>query len=135
MRSWIRAVLATLVLAWPATSLAHPAPFSYLDLHVSANRIDAILVAHIVDVAHELSVTPADLLEPSAAARYANAIAKLLQQRLDVTAGSQQLSATDWPSPELLADRQAWRWTFHFSTTRPATPLTVRAALFPYDGP
>ena len=39
---------------------AHPAPFSYLDIVYRNGGIDGTLVIHIIDAAHELTITPAD---------------------------------------------------------------------------
>ena len=41
---------------WAAPALAHPAPFSYLDVRLSASAIEGTLVLHDFDVAHELDV-------------------------------------------------------------------------------
>ena len=62
---------AAFVLAWALPAGAHPAPFSYLDLHLDAAGVTGSLVVHDLDAAHDLNVTVADsLLEPEVAARY-----------------------------------------------------------------
>src|SRR5215510_10534178 len=60
----IRNLTSFLVLA-VVTVYAHPAPFSYLDLRLNRaqeGQIEGVLVVHVIDVAHDLSVTPPEIL-------------------------------------------------------------------------
>ena len=63
-------VLAVLGLAWPVpASLAHPAPFSYLDLRLTAAGVTGSLVVHDLDAAFELKLPDANaLLDPDGGA-------------------------------------------------------------------
>ena len=45
-----------------APALAHPVPFTYLDLHVQPTAIEGTLVAHVFDIGHDLSIDPAERL-------------------------------------------------------------------------
>ena len=115
---------------------AHPVPFSYLDLQLrpaAAGTIDGTLVAHIVDLAHDLNISPAErLLEPAVAAHYADAIARMLSARFVVTADGVVLTP-EWSGPDVLIERQSLRLPVRFRTdTPPATP-TISARMFPYD--
>ncbi|MYI74920.1 MAG: hypothetical protein F4057_06250, partial [Acidobacteria bacterium] len=50
-------VIAAAACAWLASgsyATAHPIPFSYLDLRIADDGIEASLVAHMIDLAHEL---------------------------------------------------------------------------------
>ena len=128
------ALAALLALAQPAS--AHPVPFTYLDLQLrsdAAGAIDGTLVAHVVDLAHDLNVSPAErLLDPAVAAQYAGAIAKLLGPRFLVAADGVAL-VPDWSGPDVLAERQSLRMHLRFRTTRPPGTLTITARMFPYD--
>ena len=66
-----------------ARILAHPAPFSYLDAHVTAKGLTGRLVLHDLDVAHELKIEPpSQVADPAFTARQAAAVAAFLQPRL-----------------------------------------------------
>src|SRR4029079_7851293 len=106
------AVIAAAALVWGRAATAHPAPFSYLDLRVSADRIDATLFAHIFDLAHELNLAPNDLLDPAVARARAPEINAILGRRLSLLIGGRVVPSEAWSAPEILADRQAWKLTF-----------------------
>ena len=57
MKTAIRsAVVAALCLLVGREAFAHPAPFSYLDLHLDAGGVTGTLVVHDLDAAHDLEV-------------------------------------------------------------------------------
>src|SRR4051794_22447442 len=113
------AVLAVVALGLARAANAHPAPFSYLDLRVSASRIDVTLVAHIFDLAHELNVAPNDLLDPVVARSRAADITAILGRRMSLLIGGRAASSTSWSAPEIIADRQAWKLSFHYDVAAP----------------
>ena len=125
------------VLAAAAPASAHPVPFSYLDLRVEAGTpasIDAVLVVHVFDVAHDLNIEPPErLIAGGLAADRAAAFAKLLETRLHITVDGRVLTPA-WSGPEVLAERQSLR--FHARYTVGAAPgtIAVSAVMFPYDG-
>ena len=124
-------VLAAVMMAVPA--LAHPVPFSYLDLRLQPGVVEGTLVAHIFDLAHELNVEPAErLLDPAFAAQQSGAIAKLIAGRLTVGADSRLLTP-QWLEADVLANRQSLRVHIRFPLDAPAGTLAVEASLFPYD--
>src|SRR6185503_20675307 len=86
-------ILLFLVLAWLATAVhAHPVPFSYLDLRVGPGPLEGALVMHVIDLAHDLDVTPAEaLLEPAVAESKRDAILNLLRSRLILAADGRPL--------------------------------------------
>ncbi len=117
-----------------AAALAHPVPFSYVDLHIDPNAIDLTVVVHMFDLAHDLGTDPtAPLLDASVFAKQSDAMLGLLKSRLQVAANGQPLADPSWSAPEALPDRQSVRFRARYQMpSRPAS-VTVTAALFPYD--
>jgi hydrogenase/urease accessory protein HupE len=132
MRTAIRAVVAVLCLLVASEAFAHPAPFSYLDLHLDAGSVTGTLVVHDLDAAHDLEVASADsLLEPAVAGRYRDALIALLTPRLDLTFDGQPV-AIEWGALDVEAERQSLRLAFTIRGSRPGR-LGLRALVFPYD--
>jgi hydrogenase/urease accessory protein HupE len=114
-------------------ALAHPVPFSYLDLRLQRDAIEAALVVHIVDAAHDLDLEPPERLLREAEANEAfPALAKMLADRFTVEADGRSL-APNWLGIDGIADRQSIRLRFRYAL--PSTPgtLQVTARMFPYD--
>lgn len=123
---------ATVSLLVARDALAHPAPFSYLDLHLDASGVRGTLVVHDLDAAHDLAVASADsLLDPAVASRYREALVALLTPRLDLTVDGQPVTLS-WGALDVEADRQSLRLAFTVSGGRPGR-LGLRAVVFPYD--
>lgn len=128
----IRWLLATTVLLCPAPAVAHPAPFSYLDLHLDGSGLKGTLVVHDLDAAHDLGVANADtLLEPATAARYRDALVALLGPRLNLTLDGRPATIT-WGAIDVVPDRQSLRLSFTVTESRPGR-IGLTAYLFPYD--
>jgi hydrogenase/urease accessory protein HupE len=126
------AIGAVLCLLTARLALAHPVPFSYVDVHVDKGAVRVTIVAHIFDVAHELAVEPPErLLQPDEAARAAAALTRLLSPRLSISTDGRRVQPA-WSAPEILTDRQSLRFMASVSVDRPAV-LGVHALLFPYD--
>lgn len=127
------AVLILVFLAVAAPAAAHPAPFSYLDLHLRNGRVEITLVAHAIDLAHELGLTsPGQLRDRQVVDANHDRMAALLRQRLSLTAAGASLEPVV-DRIDILDDRQALRFTLHAAVERAPDSLAVRAALFPYD--
>ena len=125
----VLASLTLLVLCLPAQ--AHPAPFSYLDLHLEQDRIDGVLTVHAIDIAHELQTDePASLLDQSVLSAQYSRIAGILEDRLDIGDGT--LPPITWQAIAPDAGDDAVRMTFSIAAPPPPA-LDVAAALFPYD--
>lgn len=122
--------VASLILtAVPAA--AHPAPFSYLDVVFRNGQIDGTLVVHVIDVAHELGVDPADrLLDPNFLGPRRQEIATLLAPR--ITLRSDHRLVLEWTDVVAMPDDQALKLTFRVSREQPGA-LTIQTRLFPYD--
>lgn len=132
MKTVIRSVVAALCLLVTADAFAHPAPFSYLDLHLDSGGVTGTLVVHDLDAAHDLAVASADsLLDPAVAGRYREALVALLTPRLSLVFDGQPVTVT-WGTLDVVPDRQSLRLSFTVSGGRPGR-VTLRAYLFPYD--
>jgi len=102
---WCGLAIAWLAVASPAS--AHPVPFSYLDVRVTAGAIDATLVAHVADLSHEIG-------------------------SLEIAADGRALQGT-WSAPETMVDPQSRRFQIHYRLDATPGAVTVSARLFPYD--
>jgi len=112
---------------------AHPIPFTYLDLRLNAGQIEGTLVAHVVDLAHDLSVEPPEtLLDVRVAESKKDAIADLIRTRLTLLADGEPVEFELF-RVELLADRQALSCELRFTTNVKPSALRIQCALFPYD--
>jgi hydrogenase/urease accessory protein HupE len=128
-----QAVLIFALLAVAAPASAHPAPFSYLDLHLRTGRVEIALVAHAIDLAHELNLaSPDQLRDRRVVDANRDRMAGLLRQRLDLAASGATLEPVV-DGIDILADRQALRFSLHAAVEGPPASLVVHAALFPYD--
>ena len=124
-------ILPAILCARPA--VAHPAPFSYLDVRVSPSAMDGTLVLHDFDVAHELGLaTPETLIDPRALPAYVPQITALVHGRLTMIADGREV-AWNITGIRALPDRSAIELAWRVPLTGPVGHLTVRAALFPYD--
>src|SRR5262245_10375400 len=104
---WKMALLCVALGCLATTAHAHPVPFSYLDLGLRQCLLEGSLVAHIIDLAHELNVTPAEaLLAPALAEAKKEAILNLLRPRLTLAADG-RARAWELLRVEPLPDRQA----------------------------
>jgi hydrogenase/urease accessory protein HupE len=115
-------------------AVAHPVPFSYLDVRIEPGAIELSLVAHMFDIAHELGIDPPDrVLDPSVLLTKGDAVLALLRGRLQITVGGHVLSEDTWSPAEPLPDRQSIRWHARYVTNGAPGAVTVTATLFPYD--
>ena len=125
-------VALSITLATPAA--AHPVPFSFLDLQLTARGMEVSLVIHDFDLAHELNVSEANhFLNPVFLAEHAESLRKLLSARLQITADG-STAEPEWAPPEVLRNRESVQFLFRYPSVR-AMPahITIHAELFPYD--
>jgi hydrogenase/urease accessory protein HupE len=112
---------------------AHPVPFSYLDIRLQPGAIAGTLVVHILDVAHNLSIVPAErLLDPAYAATQFGPLTRLMGERLRI-APDRQATAIDWLRLEPVAERQSLKLHFRLPAARTPASIQVTGSLFPYD--
>ncbi len=121
---------AVCVLALTGSVSAHPAPFSYLDIVFRGGHIEGSLVVHVIDVAHELGLEPAILLNPENVKQRSSQIGDLLRPRLALRS-SRPLSLT-WTGVEALPNDQAIKLRYRIAGEQPGA-LTIDSNLFPYD--
>jgi len=132
-RGVLTAALMLVLLPAQAPVLAHPVPFSYLDLRLQPGVIDGTLVVHILDTAHDLAIDPADrLLDPVFAAGRFDAVTRLVggRLRIDVNGGQAPIA---WTRLEVAADRQSLRLHLGIPSPPAAASMRISGALFPYD--
>jgi hypothetical protein len=127
------AVVAAILIACAASSAdAHPAPFSYLDLHLSDAGIEGSLIVHDFDVAHDVGVDPPERLRDQAfAEQYRDILTRLVDSRLTLLVDGRR-AALSWTAFETIPDRQSLKLSFRAPGGRPGR-VRVEAVLFPYD--
>ena len=126
-----KVVLAVALLAAPSRVLAHPAPFSYLDLRIGNDTIEGTLVVHIIDAAHDLGIDPAEkLLDRSVAYGNLDRLTALVTQRMVLR--TDQPLTLQWGDVDTIPERQALQLHFRIHAPRPAT-LGIHALMFHYD--
>lgn len=127
------ALLIVLLGGLAAPLCAHPAPYSYLDLRLRAGQLEGTLTVHVLDLAHDLQVTPPEaLLDATQVEAQRAALLTLLRARLTLVADGRAL---DFALAQLepLPDRQALALHLRFPATASWGQLSLRCALFPYD--
>ena len=133
-RGPFRFVAAGLLLLVSTPAWAHPVPFSYLDARLEPEAVRLVLVAHVIDIAHDLGVEPPErLLDPSILGERGTAIARLLAPRIQLTADGTPLGDGEWSAPEPLPDRQSLRLQATYRATGQIGVLTLQTRMFPYD--
>ena len=124
-------LVALLLAARPA--LAHPVPFSYLDIQLTPSAVDVALVAHIYDLGHDMKITPMEqLLDPTLVEQRERAMQAMLLPRLALSADGRVLTP-EWGPTEVLRDRQSLRFHLHYPTSSPPGTVAVTTVMFPYD--
>lgn len=125
--------LAAIVVALTVPLMAHPAPFSYLDVRIDRSAVDIAVVVHVLDLAHDLGVTEAALLDRATLAPHAGAIVALLRDRIALILDGQPAPAGAWSPPEPAPDRHAVRLHLRVQTAGPPGTVSLAARMFPYD--
>ncbi|MCI0336675.1 MAG: HupE/UreJ family protein [Acidobacteria bacterium] len=130
----LRAGLLFMILVCLAAPIyAHPAPYSYLDLRLMRGQLEAVLVAHVFDLAHDLNVAPVEtLLDPVLAESKKEAILNLLRSRLLLEADGGALDL-ELLGLKPLPERQALALYLRFQTKAFPGVVRIHCALFPYD--
>ncbi len=127
------AVFLAALLATPRPVQAHPAPFSYLDLHLSARGVAGTLVIHDFDAARELNIDSVyGLLDPETASRHREALLRVLSPRLSMALDDRETRVI-WGALETLPERQSLRLAFTLAPEAKPARVQVRVRLFPYD--
>jgi hydrogenase/urease accessory protein HupE len=126
-------MVCLLVVAAVQPASAHPVPFSFLDFYLKPSGVEATLIIHDFDLAHDLGISPPErLADPSFLAERAPSIRALLTDRLQITADDKPLRP-EWGAPEPLLDRQSVRVALRFPEVTKPGKLGITASMFPYD--
>ena len=124
-------LVALLLSARPA--LAHPVPFSFLDIQLTPSAVDVALVAHIYDLGHDMNVVPVEqLLDPTLVEQRQRAMQAMLAPRLELSADGHVLTP-QWGATEVLRDRQSLRFHVHYAIASTPGTVAVTTVMFPYD--
>jgi hypothetical protein len=126
---WL-AVMAALLVAAPA--LAHPAPFSYLDVNLHDGVADGTITMHVLDPAHDLGIAPAErLYGPGVLKARLKEIEADVEQGLFLRAGDRPLKL-EWTGFAAVPDQSQIRLSYRIADVS-AGKLSVRTDLFRYD--
>ena len=134
MMKWTLVLVCWLTLAPQAR--AHPAPFSYVDVRVDSTGLQVGIIAHVLDVAHELGIAdPAELLDTERLRTRRDLVASLLAARSGLLLDGVALPQAPWSQPELLPDRDALRIQARVGLPGGRLPARVSLSgpMFPYD--
>jgi hydrogenase/urease accessory protein HupE len=127
----VSVLLALLACSRPA--VAHPVPFSYLDVQLEPSALDVSLVAHIFDLAHDLQLSPPDrLLEPSVVGVREDAMKMMLAPRLRLVVDGHAVAGS-WGGVDILPERQSLRFHIRYPVASPPGTVAVDTVMFPYD--
>ena len=131
MKRVLTVCLLALAIVQPAS--AHPVPFSFLDFFLKPSGMEATLVLHDFDVAHDLGISPPERLKDQAfVTERAASIRALLADRMQIMADGKVLKP-EWGAVEPLVARQAVRVVFRFTGVAKPGKLSISATMFPYD--
>ena len=126
------AVVAVCGVATPL--LAHPAPFSFVDVRIQGTSLDIEVVIHAFDVAYALGVDQPDrVFDPAVLGPGTERLIALLRDRLRITADGRPLTFDGWSAAEPLPERQSVRLRARSVLSRAPGVIEVSAELFPYD--
>lgn len=121
------------LLAASAPAVAHPVPFSYIDVRITGATLEAVVVVHEFDVGHDLGMRPDQSLIASGTAEgLAARIIATLSPRFLVRVNGQLVPAT-WSAPEVLPERQSLRFRLTYPPGAVAGVVAMDARMFPYD--
>src|SRR5215472_8091646 len=127
----VSVLLALLACSRPA--VAHPVPFSYLDVQLEPSALEVSLVAHIFDLAHDLQLSPPDrLLEPSVVGVREDAMKMMLAPRLRLVVDGHAVAGS-WGGVDILPERQSLRFHIRYPVASPPGTVAVDTVMFPYD--
>lgn len=133
MRALALGILAVLLLHAPPAA-AHPTPFTYLDIRVSADRVDVSLIAHMIDLAHDLNIEPPErLLRSDQIETYGKAITAMMAARFRLQADGAALQTGEWSTPVALPERQSLQMTARVSRPASVGLFRLDTLMFPYD--
>src|SRR6476660_6872896 len=126
----LSAVLGLLLV--PIAVSAHPAPFSYVDLQVTRDGIDAAVVMHAFDIAHDLGLSSEDrVFDADFVQNNGAKLTAMVMSRFSLTVKGTEMTPTP-VDVSVVPDRRGARVRLHYTASNPAV-LQIHCSLFPYD--
>jgi hydrogenase/urease accessory protein HupE len=126
--------LAVLIVAGTIRLLAHPAPFSYLDVRVEPRAVAMDVVVHVFDAAHDLGIADTQqLLTPATLPGHSAGVIALIKDRVHLSVNGQRLAGGAWSNPEALPDRDSIRVRVRYGLEGPPGLVAIESDMFPYD--
>jgi hypothetical protein len=127
----LRAVVAVACLLCATRAAAHPAPFSYLDIAFRNGAIEGSLTVHVIDIAHDLNVTPPEaVLDPAFLQRERQRILDLITPRISLR--TDRALIMQWGAIQPMKEELALRIAYRIPDEHPGA-LEIDTNLFPYD--
>jgi hydrogenase/urease accessory protein HupE len=124
-------VITLLAIASPA--VAHPVPFSFLDVQLQPSAVEVSLVTHIYDLGHDLKIAPVEqLLDTTLVEQREKAMQAMLAPRLELAADGRVLTP-QWGPTEILRDRQSLRFHLRYPVASVPGTIALTTVMFPYD--
>jgi hypothetical protein len=125
-------LVALLAILFAAPALAHPVPFSYLDLNLHDGVADGTLTTHVLDPAHDLGISPAErLYDPALLQSKLKQITDKLDQGLYLRSGGKALTP-HWTGAVAIPSQQQLKFSYTIPDVT-AGSLSVHTDLFTYD--
>jgi hypothetical protein len=126
-----RAATFVIVLLCASQASAHPAPFSYLDVAFRGGHIEGTLTVHVIDIAHELNITPPErVLDPEFLASERQRILDVITPRISLATDRPLM--IEWGTIQPMKEELALRLTYRIPNEHPGS-LSIDTNLFPYD--
>jgi hypothetical protein len=127
----IRAAAVIAFLCVATQVFAHPAPFSYLDIAFRGGAIEGSLTVHVIDIAHELNITPPErVLEPDFLTRDRQRILDIITARISLRTDRPLM--IQWGTILPMNEELALRISYRVPNQHPGA-LEIDTNLFPYD--
>lgn len=124
--------LALVLSICAASALAHPAPYSYVDLRLDGTRLHGTIVVHAFDVAAVLGeASPDEAIDRANAEVNGRRLAAILDERIILRADGAPVSLR-WTTVTPLPDRDALELAFDTTATH-VSDVSLTAVPFPYD--
>ncbi len=130
-RAW-RWVLVLVLACIASPAAAHPAPFSFIELHVEAGDPHGSLTIHDYDVVQTLHLdADANLRDPTLLESIRGELIAQIDARLQLSMDGRRV-APQWGPLEPMPDGQSVMLTFGLDRSM-RSQLEIEALLFPYD--